>query len=252
MNDSSPGARRQGQGQGAVLIIDDDREISELVAMNLRDLGFRTERANDGRAGLQKALSGQHSLIILDLMLPEIDGLSVCRRIRERNPYTPILMLTAKSEEVDRVLGLELGADEYMTKPFSVRELMARVKALLRRVETDREAAAGKPVSGHVRAGELSIDFEKRKVTLAERTVELTVKEFDLLALFARNPGRTYSRTDLLNLVWGYQYDGYDHTVNSHINRLRSKIEEDPGRPRYLKTVWGVGYRFAEPAELSG
>ena len=161
-------------------------------------------------------------------------------------------MLTAKSEEVDRILGLELGADEYMTKPFSVRELMARVKALLRRVETDREAAAGKPVSGHVRVGELSIDFEKRKVTLAERTVELTVKEFDLLALFARNPGRTYSRTDLLNLVWGYQYDGYDHTVNSHINRLRSKIEEDPGRPRYLKTVWGVGYRFAEPAELSG
>jgi len=249
MGESAP---RQGQGHGPVLIIDDDREISDVVAMNLRDLGFKTERANDGRSGLQRALSGQHSLIILDLMLPEMDGLSVCRRIRERNPYTPILMLTAKSEEVDRVLGLELGADEYMTKPFSVRELMARVKALLRRVETDRAAASGKPAGGPVQAGELSIDFEKRKVTLSDRTVELTVKEFDLLALFARNPGRTYSRTDLLNLVWGYQYDGYDHTVNSHINRLRSKIEEDPGRPRYLKTVWGVGYRFAEPTELSG
>jgi DNA-binding response OmpR family regulator len=235
----------------SVLIIDDDREISEVVAMNLRDLGFRTERAHDGKAGLQKALAGAHSLIILDLMLPQMDGISVCRRIRERNPYTPILMLTAKSEEMDRVLGLELGADEYITKPFSVRELMARVKALLRRVETDREAAAGKPAGGQVRVGQISIDFEKRKVTLSERTVELTVKEFDLLALFARNPGRTYSRTDLLNLVWGYQYDGYDHTVNSHINRLRSKIEEDPGRPRYLKTVWGIGYRFAEPAELS-
>ncbi len=240
---------------GSVLIIDDDREISDVVAMNLRDLGFKTERAHDGKAGLQKALAGAHSLIILDLMLPQLDGISVCRRIRERNPYTPILMLTARSEEMDRVLGLELGADEYITKPFSVRELMARVKALLRRVETDREAASGKAAGGQaggqVRVGEITIDFEKRKVTLAERTVELTVKEFDLLALFARNPGRTYSRTDLLNLVWGYQYDGYDHTVNSHINRLRSKIEEDPGQPRYLKTVWGIGYRFAEPAELS-
>ena len=241
--------------EGSVLIIDDDREISDVVAMNLRDLGFKTERAHDGKAGLQKALAGAHSLIILDLMLPQLDGISVCRRIRERNPYTPILMLTARSEEMDRVLGLELGADEYITKPFSVRELMARVKALLRRVETDREAASGKAAGGQaggqVRVGEITIDFEKRKVTLAERTVELTVKEFDLLALFARNPGRTYSRTDLLNLVWGYQYDGYDHTVNSHINRLRSKIEEDPGQPRYLKTVWGIGYRFAEPAELS-
>ncbi|MGO9412160.1 MAG: response regulator transcription factor [Spirochaetia bacterium] len=241
--------------EGSVLIIDDDREISDVVAMNLRDLGFKTERAHDGKAGLQKALAGAHSLIILDLMLPQLDGISVCRRIRERNPYTPILMLTARSEEMDRVLGLELGADEYITKPFSVRELMARVKALLRRVETDREAASGKAAGGQaggqVHVGEITIDFEKRKVTLADRTVELTVKEFDLLALFARNPGRTYSRTDLLNLVWGYQYDGYDHTVNSHINRLRSKIEEDPGQPRYLKTVWGIGYRFAEPAELS-
>ena len=174
MNESAAGARRDGtletrrSGQGGtILIIDDDREIGDVVAMNLRDLGFRTERANDGRAGLQRALGGGHSLIILDLMLPEMDGLSVCRRIREKNPYTPILMLTAKSEEVDRVLGLELGADEYMTKPFSVRELMARVKALLRRVEADREAAAGKPAGGRVQAGEISIDFEKRKVTLA-------------------------------------------------------------------------------------
>lgn len=238
-------------GQGTILIIDDDRDIADMVAMNLRDLGYRTERAGDGRSGLQKALSGDHTLVILDLMLPEMDGLSVCRRIRERNPYTPILMLTAKSEEVDRVLGLELGADEYMTKPFSVRELMARVKALLRRVQTDREAAGGKPAAGRVQVGGLVMDFEKRKVTLSGRTLELTVKEFDLLALFARNPGRTYSRTDLLNLVWGYQYDGYDHTVNSHINRLRSKIEEDPGHPRFLRTVWGIGYRFAEPAELS-
>lgn len=237
--------------QGTILIIDDDRDIADVVAMNLKDLGFKTERAQDGRTGLSKALSGDHSMVILDLMLPELDGLSVCRRIRERNPYTPILMLTAKSEEVDRILGLELGADEYITKPFSVRELMARVKALLRRVQTDREAAGGKPGAGRVQVGDLAIDFEKRKVTMGGRTLELTVKEFDLLGLFARNPGRTYSRTDLLNLVWGYQYDGYDHTVNSHINRLRSKIEEDPGQPRFLKTVWGIGYRFAEPSELT-
>jgi DNA-binding response OmpR family regulator len=159
-------------------------------------------------------------------------------------------MLTARSEEMDRVLGLELGADEYVTKPFSVRELVARVKALLRRarVEAGEEGEAARQQA--VTIAELSLDFEKRRVTRAGAVIELTVKEFDLLALFARNPGRTYSRGDLLNLVWGYQFEGYEHTVNSHINRLRAKIEEDPGRPRYLRTVWGVGYRFAEPVEI--
>jgi DNA-binding response OmpR family regulator len=185
-----------------------------------------------------------------------MDGLTVCRSIRQKNPFLPILMLTAKSEEVDRVLGLELGADEYITKPFSVRELSARVKALLRRVRTDREAldggeaTPGHPAGGRIEVGPLVVDLDLRKVTLEGRTVELTVKEFELLALFARNPGRTYSRMDLLNLVWGYQYEGYEHTVNSHINRLRNKIEREPGHPRFLRTVWGVGYRFAEPGEL--
>jgi len=238
--------------QDKVLIIEDDRDIAEVVAMNLRDLGLHTERAEDGRTGLQKALEGEYALVILDLMLPRMDGLTVCARIREKNLVTPILMLTAKSEELDRVLGLEIGADEYITKPFSVRELVARVKALLRRVRTDRDAAAGRAQKGKVESGDLVMDFEKRKVTLAGATVDLTVKEFDLLALFARNPGRTYSRTDLLNLVWGYQFEGYEHTVNSHINRLRAKIEKDPGRPLYLKTVWGVGYRFSESAEREG
>ena len=238
-------------GPDTVLIIEDDKDIADVVAMNLRDLGLQTDRAVDGRAGLQKALEAEYSLVILDLMLPKMDGLTVCTRIREKNPFTPILMLTAKSEELDRVLGLEIGADEYVTKPFSVRELVARVKALLRRVQADREAVAGRGDKRRIEVGDLVMDFDKRKVTLAERTVDLTVKEFDLLALFARNPGRTYSRTDLLNLVWGYQFEGYEHTVNSHINRLRSKIERDPGRPRYLRTVWGVGYRFAELSELS-
>jgi DNA-binding response OmpR family regulator len=235
-----------------VLIIEDDQDIADVVAMNLRDIGLQTDRAVDGRAGLQKALEADYALVILDLMLPKMDGLSVCTRIREKNPHTPILILTAKSEELDRVLGLEIGADEYVTKPFSIRELVARVKALLRRVRTDRDAAAVHGVKGRIERGDLVMDFDKRKVTLSGATVELTVKEFDLLALFTRNPGRTYSRTDLLNLVWGYQFEGYEHTVNSHINRLRAKIEKDPGHPHYLRTVWGVGYRFSELAELAG
>jgi len=255
-------------GQEKVLIIEDDRDIADVVALNLQDLGLKADRAVDGKSGLQKALETEYALVVLDLMLPRMDGLSVCARIRERNPFTPILMLTAKSEELDRVLGLEIGADEYVTKPFSVRELVARVKALLRRVRTERDAAAGRAEKGapgrgergasgrgekgRIEIGDLVMDFEKRKVTLQGSTIELTVKEFDLLALFARNPGRTYSRTDLLNLVWGYQFEGYEHTVNSHINRLRGKIEADPGHPRYLRTVWGVGYRFSELSELAG
>jgi DNA-binding response OmpR family regulator len=233
-----------------VLIIEDDREIADLVALNLRDLGLAPERAADGRTGLSKALAGDWALIVLDLLLPQLDGLAICRRIREGNPFTPILMLTARSEEVDRILGLELGADEYVTKPFSVRELTARVKALLRRVRADREAAAGGPAQGRIELGGLALDLSKRRVTLRGRPVELTAKEFDLLALFARNPGRAYSRPELLAQVWGYQYEGYEHTVNSHINRLRGKIERDPGHPVFLRTVWGVGYRFAEASEL--
>jgi DNA-binding response OmpR family regulator len=237
--------------QDRVLIIEDDRELAELVAMNLRDLGLAAERAADGRSGLARALAGDWSLIILDLMLPQLDGLAVCRRIREGNPLTPILMLTARSEEVDRVLGLELGADDYVTKPFSVRELAARVKALLRRSRAG-QAPAGRTAEAPIELGGLAVDLAKRRVTLQGRPVELTAKEFDLLALFARNPGRAYSRPELLSQVWGYQYEGYEHTVNSHINRLRGKIERDPARPVFLRTVWGVGYRFAEPAELKG
>jgi len=238
-------------GLERALIIEDDEDIADVVSLHLKDLGLAAERAVDGRTGLQKALENNYALVILDLMLPKMDGLAVCARIREKNPAMPILMLTAKSEEIDRVLGLEIGADEYVTKPFSVRELVARIKALLRRVQADKDAAAGGSEKGRIEIGALVLDFDKRKVTRQGATIDLTVKEFDLLALFARTPGRTYSRTDLLNLVWGYQFEGYEHTVNSHINRLRAKIETDPGHPRYLRTVWGVGYRFAEAAELS-
>lgn len=238
----------KGHGSNdTILIIEDDREIATVVSMNIEDMGFKTELVADGREGLRKALEGGYALVILDLMLPKLGGLSVCTGIREKDQFTPILMLTAKAEEIDRVVGLELGADDYLTKPFSVRELIARIRALLRRAQTGVA-----PLSHfHVRIGELTIDFRKRKVTLGETVLELTVKEFDLLGLFVRNPGRAYNRADILELVWGYRFEGYEHTVNTHINRLRNKIETDPAHPKYLKTVWGVGYRFAEISEFS-
>jgi DNA-binding response OmpR family regulator len=233
-----------------VLVIEDDPDIANLVEIHLRDMGFISEHENNGIDGLNKALKNEYALVILDLMLPRLDGLEVCKRIREEKKGLPILMLTSKSEEFDRVLGLELGADDYLTKPFSLRELMARVKAILRRVDAVKEEVSGDEPR-EVIFGDLVINMEKRKVTLAGYTIELTAKEFDLLALFASHPGRAYSRQELLDIVWGYQFDGYDHTVNSHINRLRSKIEENPSEPKFIKTVWGVGYRFVELEELS-
>jgi DNA-binding response OmpR family regulator len=234
-----------------VLIIEDDPNISNLVEIHLKDLGYQLDRAGDGESGLEKALNGKYSLIILDLMLPKMDGLSVCKRIRSENEYLPILMLTSKSEELDKVLGLELGADDYITKPFSIREFIARIKAMFRRLEVDQEKIAQHSQPQILNFGDLVIDFEKRKVSLSGKVLELTTKEFDLLALFAKNPGRTYSRNDLLDQVWGYQFSGYDHTVNSHINRLRGKIEKDPSSPQFIKTVWGFGYRFVEPEDLA-
>ncbi len=234
-----------------VLIIEDDPNIADLVEIHLNDLGYELDRAGDGPTGL-KAFEGQeYALVILDLMLPKMDGLEVCRRIRAENKYTPILMLTSKSEELDKVLGLELGADDYITKPFSVRELLARIKAIFRRMEADQEKASTDTARQELVYPGLAIHLEKRKVTLSGRPVELTAKEFDLLVRFAANPGRVYSRQELLDLVWGYGFDGYEHTVNSHINRLRNKIEKNPADPRYIKTVWGIGYRFVEPEELS-
>ena len=233
-----------------VLIIEDDREIASIIATNIEDLGLSTEHVTDGKLGLKKAMEGGYALVILDIMLPQLDGISICSRIREKDPYTPILMLTAKAEEIDRVLGLELGADDYMTKPFSVRELTARIKALLRRAQTTGTETGAAEKLNSVCIGDLLVDFDKHKVSVNVNPIDLTVKEFDLLGLFVRNPGRAYSRADLLNLIWGYQFEGYEHTVNTHINRLRNKIEKDPAHPRYLKTVWGVGYRFAELSEF--
>lgn len=228
-----------------VLIVEDDPDIADLLQLHISDLNLDLDRAEDGENGLQKALENDYELVILDIMLPKLNGMDVCKKIRESKKSLPILMLTAKSEEFDKVLGLELGADDYLTKPFSIRELIARIKAIIRRVNAViEEQSSGE--SKELSFGKLTINMEKRRVILNGRTIELTAKEFDLLALFTNNPGRAYTRENLLNIVWGYQFSGYEHTVNSHINRLRAKIEEDPSQPRYILTVWGIGYKFAE------
>ncbi|MDA8016358.1 MAG: response regulator transcription factor [Thermoanaerobaculia bacterium] len=226
-----------------VLIVEDERELAELVRLHLEDLGCDVSLAHDGAEGLDLALSGTFDLVVLDLMLPRLDGLEICRRLRQAPSYTPILMLTAKSTELDRVLGLEVGADDYLTKPFSIRELTARVKAIFRRVEA-LGVAREEDGRSLIEVGGFCIDKSRRTATLTGRELQLTAKEFDLLAHFARHPGRVYRRAELLDRVWGYGHDGYEHTVNSHINRLRAKIEDDPSEPRYVLTVWGVGYKF--------
>jgi DNA-binding response OmpR family regulator len=232
-----------------VLIVEDDAAIANLVEIHLKDLHCDVEKVADGLEGFTKARAGGYDLIVLDLMLPGMSGLDVCRELRAYDRTLPILMLTARSDELDRVLGLELGADDYLTKPFGVRELVARVKAILRRVEAAKqEFQQGE--AKELRIGTVAIDPQKRRVVLNGEKVELTAKEFDLLHLFMKNPGRGFSRQELLDIVWGYHFDGYDHTVNSHINRLRSKIEGNPSKPQYILTVWGIGYRFAEEDEV--
>lgn len=232
-----------------ILIVEDNKDLSALLGMHLRDLTYDVDIVGDGIEGLAKAETGRYNLIILDLMLPGLDGLEVCKRLRRYSPYVPVLMLTSKSSELDRVLGLELGADDYVTKPFSIMELLARVKAIFRRVENLDQARA-KADSGVIRAGALAIDPGSRTVSLNEKLVDLTAKEFDLLFHFASHPGRVYTRSQLLDAVWGYGHEGYEHTVNSHINRLRAKIERNPAAPEFILTVWGVGYKFAETRTL--
>jgi DNA-binding response OmpR family regulator len=228
-----------------ILVIEDEPQLARLVEMHLRDAGCRVEVALTGAEGLAKAKKRRFDLLVLDLMLPDMDGLDVCRELRTQQNYMPILILTARSGEVDRVLGLELGADDYLTKPFSVRELVARVKAILRRVD---RMAEEKSELESLNFEDLTIDRGKRRVAIKGHGVRLTAKEYDLLVQFARNPGRVYTRSQLLDLVWGYGEGTYEHTVNSHINRLRAKIEDDPSQPRFIRTVWGVGYRFFDPA----
>ncbi len=229
-----------------ILIIEDDPEIIKLLEIHLTTTIYSTDSIMDGEEGLQLALKNDYDLILLDLTLPSMDGIEVCKKLRATK-NTPIIMLTAKSEEIDRVLGLEIGADDYMTKPFSIRELLARIKAVIRR--TSATAQNEKTISS-LSFGSLSIDITKRKVLLDQEKIELSPKEFELLVLMASNPGRNYTRSELLNIIWGYNFEGYEHTVNSHINRLRAKIESDMANPNYILTTWGVGYKFNEDITL--
>jgi DNA-binding response OmpR family regulator len=228
-----------------ILIIEDDRDIVHLLKVHLHDIGYEVTAVYDGTSGLKEAKANPYDLIILDLTLPGIDGMEICRRLRSSSFYAPILMLTSKSSEMDRILGLEIGADDYVTKPFSIGELTARVKALFRRIEQLRSDGVSNDQK-IIQKGDLVIEVEKRKVALKKEPIRLTVKEFELLLTFAGNPGRVYTRSQLLSLVWGYGYEGYEHTVNSHINRLRTKIEKDPNNPEFIRTVWGVGHKFAD------
>ena len=230
-----------------VLVIEDQQEIAHLVRLHLQDVPCKVTLAFDGPAGLAAAEKHPFDLVVLDLMLPGMDGLEVCRHLRSRPVYTPIMMVTAKAAEFDRVLGLELGADDYLTKPFSIRELVARVKALFRRVEQLQNTAPAPPDDETIELGNLQVDVAKREVRIGGTAVALTSKEFDLLLHFLRNPGRVYTRLQLLDSVWGNGYDGYEHNVNCHINRLRAKIEKDQAHPQIILTVRGVGYKLGAP-----
>jgi DNA-binding response OmpR family regulator len=227
-----------------VLIIEDDKDISDLIAFHLTDMDMEVEKAYDGKEGLMKALNNHYRFILLDLYLPHLDGLEVCKRIRMEKNNTPLLIITSKSEEIDKVLGLELGADDYISKPFGIRELIARIKAVLRRTDRQPQSIDKEDIEYHY--DKLYINVGMRIVEVDSKRVELSPKEFDLLIHLASNPGKTYSRIQLLNQVWGYEFEGFEHTVNSHINRLRSKIEKDMGNPEYILTTWGVGYKFRE------
>jgi len=230
-----------------ILIIEDDPDIGDMLGINLRDEGYSVEIATDGIAGLARLQAQSFELLILDLMLPGIDGLEICREVGRQSHYQPIIIISAKSTETQRILGLELGADDYLAKPFSIPELIARTRALLRR--TDAMEKESQLKAGTIVYGSLIIDPVGHEAKLNGVQVPLTFKEFELLLFFARTPGKAFTRMELLNGVWGYNHDGYEHTVNSHINRLRAKIERDPAHPEFIQTVWGVGYKFTENTE---
>lgn len=230
----------------SILVIEDDKDIANIISFNLRDAHYEVDVSHDGEAGLQLALAGHYSLIILDLMLPNKHGLEICKALRQDNHTTPICMLTSLGSEMDRVVGLELGADDYLAKPFSIRELQARVRALLRRSamnDTQQQPQAGD--DNTLTFKNLSIDVEKRQVVLQGKQLELTAKEFDLLHHMASHEDKVFTRSQLLDEVWGYGHIGYEHTVNTHINRLRRKLNKN-NETELVRTVWGVGYKFSE------
>ncbi|MDR7073756.1 response regulator transcription factor [Fictibacillus barbaricus] len=230
-----------------LLVVEDELSISTLLQFNLEQAGFQVITAMDGKSGLEKAENENPDLIILDLMLPEMDGLEVCKELRLRKLNFPILMLTAKDDEFDKVLGLELGADDYMTKPFSPREVVARVKAILRRTVISNETEENKNHSEHLKIGEVDIYPENYEAYFKGKALELTPKEFELLVYLARNKGRVLSREQLLSAVWNYDFVGDTRIVDVHISHLRDKIEINTRKPIYIKTIRGLGYKLEEP-----
>ena len=224
-----------------LLLVEDDDAIADALRIHLEQAGYRLHREADGLRAIGAIDRQRWDLVLLDLMLPGADGWDVCRHLRARHADVPVIMLSARSTEAHRVLGLELGADDYLAKPFSMLELVARVRAILRRIDQMRLA----PVPAHeLTFGNFRLDITRRELLNGDQPVPLTLREFDLLNFLARHPGRAFSRGELLERVWGAAFDGYEHTVNSHINRLRTKVEADPRDPRRIVTVWGVGYRF--------
>lgn len=235
-----------------ILLVEDEEDIAKLISLHLTGLCDDFVIAKDGYDGMKLALEQDWSLIILDWRLPGPDGLEICRAIRQKINYQPIMMLTANSTEPERILGFETGADDYVSKPFSILELVARVRAVLRRMSHVQDRTSdGLPSAVPINIGELRIDPDRRRIDVSGQSIELTAREFSLLEFFARHPGRVFPREQLLDQVWGYGHEGYEHTVNSHINRLRAKIEKDPANPVMIVTVWGVGYKFVEQKVLA-
>ena len=229
-----------------ILVVDDEKVLVKGICFNLRSDGYEVDAGYDGAQAVEMAKANHYDLLILDLMMPKIDGLQACMKIREFS-NVPIIMLTARSEDADKIIGLESGADDYMTKPFNILELKARVRALLRRSGMNASAAQTQPKSAEqLTAGHLTLDLAQRVAVKNGEVIDLTVKEFDLMELLMRNPGRVYSRENLLDLVWGYEYQGDYRTVDVHIRRLREKLELDPAHPKLILTKWGVGYYLSQ------
>ena len=230
--------------QDSILIVEDEKDIAELIKVHMEDISLHTTLCGDGNKAVDLAISNSYSVLILDINLPGCSGLDVCRKVRKVKPEQAILMLTSRSSEVDQIVGLELGADDYMTKPFSIRELQARVQALLRRVHLLEKSKLPLDDNEIVSSGKLSINQITHQVELNNLTLELTATEFDLLCFMVKHPNQVFSRSQLLDQVWGYQHSGYEHTVNSHINRLRNKLLSETNSPPIIQTVFGVGYKF--------
>jgi len=246
-----------------ILIVEDEADIAHLIQMHLTELDLDCDICSNGKQALTQALTQNYQLVLLDVMLPGISGLDICRQLRQEKPLQAILMLTSKTSETDRVLGLELGADDYITKPFSVRELQARVRTHLRRVHalngdgnnsavfgdlSETISTKNNGTSAATSIGQLLVDHRYHQVTYKEQAINLTSTEFELIDFFCRHPDQVFSRTQLLDNVWGYNHSGYEHTVNSHINRLRNKLEQDCSDPKIIQTVWGVGYKLNSSA----